>query len=179
MFLEWTIRLLAAIFPSGRGDAVALWSELEETSTGGLVSSSKVVLINDYPGTPVMVYCSDANLAQLMVIRSFVREMISAVKRGAVVSHPKVESALQEIAPIFSGVVVLVSSRNCRGVTLITNPVMGSTVADDECLFNVEAAGQSLSNFIDRLRSTAVQPVSVESAGTKMTLIPWWGPLSH
>lgn len=177
MFFEWTVRLLAATFPSGRGDdAVAVWSELEETPTGCLVPSSKIILVNKHPCTRRVVCCTEANFVQLSVAKSFVDEVVPALKRGVVISHPEVESALQEIAPMFLGVVIMISSRNCRGITLITNPVMASTVVDDECLLNIEAVGQSLCNFIDKLRSTAIRPVPVESAGIKMTLIPWWSP---
>lgn len=176
MFLERTLRLLAATFPSDRGDAVALWSELGETPVGYRVPSSEIVLINDCPDTPTVVYCSKVNLGQLIVARFFIREMIPVIERGVAISHPKVEIALQEMAPTFLGVVILVSSYNYQGITHIAGPIMASLVTDEECLLDLKDLEHRLSRSISRLRNTVTaiqQPVAVESAGTKMELIPF------
>lgn len=175
MFFEWTVRLLAATFPSDRGDAVAVWSELVEKTPTDLVPSSEIVLINNCPDTPTVVYCSNINLAQLIVARFFIREMIPVVKRGLAISHPEVESALQEMAPTFLGVMILISSYNYQGITHITGPIMASLVTDEECLLDLKDLEHRLSRSISRLRSnTAIQqPVAVESAGARMELVPF------
>lgn len=174
MLLEWTLRLLAATFPSGRGeDALGLWAELEDTPLG-LVPAPKIVFVNEYPATATVDYCSEANVAQLVAVRAFVREAISALKGGIVISHYSVETALWQLVPEFLGVVMLIASRRCQeGITFITNPVLASSVGDEECLLNLEAWEQCLPELIKQLRSTAVRPIRAESAGKEMELIPW------
>ncbi len=175
MFFEWTLKLLATLFPNSRGDAVALWSGLSQDREGFWVGRPAPEFVNRYPRTTTRIYCSDVNLAQLTNAELVVREIfIPAVKRGATPSTASADTALQKIAPEFLGMVILISSQDCGNATRIFDSLLASSVGGEELLLNLKALRGLLPELIEGLREPPrSESVSVVSAGKRMELVSW------
>ena len=150
MFLELTENLLSILaIEYFKGDALVIWGQHEEC-IGLLLPKAHIVPVNDCAGRCIF---TDVNIAQLMTAVLWLCTEASSVLKDCE-QNRRLDAALSEGAPDFLGVVMVILSHHNQknDATFILNPLVATSVPEEETWMNIQAMSGAVDATLKRLQ---------------------------